>query len=199
MKSIIINSLVFFISISANCQERIADSTAFRNDFEKLLKKYGFETKSYIVNVQSVGQKGGQTAFVINNNFYGDTLSEEFNISYEIITEGSQKILYAAPKKGVWITPFVCMDSLKWRSNVYNPGIGVVVGLSNLTAKVEKKLYHIGGVGSNNSCSSVFTMVMYLSQTDPNEFLMFGDLQDPLKTYLYYKGKVIWFVGDVKY
>lgn len=49
------------------------DSAAFKKDFEQLLKKYGFKSKGYSVNITSINQKGGQTAFIINNNYLGDT------------------------------------------------------------------------------------------------------------------------------
>lgn len=46
------------------------DSTNFKNDLEKLLKKYGLKTAGYVLNIQSNDQKGGQTAFTITNNNY---------------------------------------------------------------------------------------------------------------------------------
>jgi hypothetical protein len=45
------------------------DSISFKNELEKLLTKYGLQTAGYQINVQSKDQRGGQTAFSINNNY----------------------------------------------------------------------------------------------------------------------------------
>jgi hypothetical protein len=46
------------------------DSINFKKDLEKLLTKYGLQTAGYQINVQSNNQRGGQTAFIITNNYF---------------------------------------------------------------------------------------------------------------------------------
>src|SRR5205085_1936295 len=73
MKSLIISiPLLLFCYISFS-QTKVSDTVAFKKDFEQLLKKYGIVSKGYSINVTSINQKGGQTAFVITNNYLGDT------------------------------------------------------------------------------------------------------------------------------
>lgn len=66
---LIINSL--FIN-SALCQKAKSplDSVALQKELDVVLAKYGLKSKGFAVNVVSLNQKGGQTAYSITNNYY---------------------------------------------------------------------------------------------------------------------------------
>jgi hypothetical protein len=74
-------------------QTHPTDTLSFKKDFEKLLSKYGIKSKGYFINVTSVNQSGGQTALVITNNYYGDSVLDATNILFTISNKGTQKIL----------------------------------------------------------------------------------------------------------
>jgi len=190
---IIINFLALtFITAAQNTS---TDTAAFKKDFEDLLRKYGIKSKGYQINVTSINQKGGQTALIINNNYFSDTLTAKNNFGFWIDTINNQKILICGPNKGVWITPFFAMDSIKYKTRAYDPGIGLVTSIHGIYATIDNKEYSLAAVASNNSCSRMFPMKIYLSALTAEDFFLFGDLQDPLKTYLYTKGEV-WYFGD---
>lgn len=192
---ITIVNLFLFISISY-AQKSVTDTLAFKKDFELLLKKYGIKSSGYLINVTSINQKGGQTAFVINNNYFGDTtLTGKNNFGFSIDSVDNQRILFCGPLKGTWITPFVAMDSAKFRNGAYDPGIGLITSISGISATVDGKEYSLMAIASNNSCSQMFPMRIYLAALSSDDFIIFGDLHDPLKTYIYKKGEV-WYFGD---
>ncbi len=166
----------------------------FKRDFEKLLKRYGIKSTTYQINVNSINQKGGQTALIINNNYFGDSLTGKNNFGFWIDTSNNQKVLICGPLKGVWTTPFFAMDSTKFK-RAYDPGIGVTTNIHGIFATIDNKEYRLAAIASNNSCSQMFPMKIYLSALASEDFILFGDLQDPLKTYLYKKGEVSYF-GD---
>jgi hypothetical protein len=173
-------------------QNVATDTAGFKKEFEQLLKKYGLNSKGYLLNVTSVNQKGGQTAFIITNNYYRDTILNETNFEFKIDTEGGQKVLIVHPKTGIWSSPFVMTDSLKANRNFSDPGIGVVAWIQGLELFFEGKKYSLVGFGKNSPCSKRFPLYIYLNKDDPDEIFLFGDIQDPNKSYLYYKGAVTW-------
>lgn len=70
-KLLIIKISLFLFSFASNSQILSKqDSINFKNDLEKLLTKYGLKDVGYQINVQSNNQRGGQTAFIINNNYF---------------------------------------------------------------------------------------------------------------------------------
>jgi hypothetical protein len=119
-----------FLSLASHSQN-ITDTSSLKKDFEKLLKKYGIKNTGYMISVNSINQKGGQTALVINNNYFGDTLSEKNNIFYFFDTIGSKVSLYVAPNKGIWTSPFVLTDTTKVNQNVYDFGSAFFGSMKN--------------------------------------------------------------------
>lgn len=64
LKSIIISSF-----ISSSFLTYAQDTTKLRKEISRVLKKNGLENAGYELKVISTNQKGGQTAFVINNHY----------------------------------------------------------------------------------------------------------------------------------
>jgi hypothetical protein len=184
---------LFESAVMINGQVNSPDTTAFKRDFEKLLSKYGITNKGYLISVNSMNQKGGQTAFIINNNFYSDLLVDSANVDSRIEEKEGQKILYVWPKKGTWISPYVVTDSIKATKRMfYDPGIGVVTIIHGLSVVVDKKQHELMGSGSSKGCSKMFPIYIYLNKADVDDFYIFGDLQDGNKSYLFYKGVIQW-------
>ena len=80
MKSIIISIIFSVIFEDSFSQSKAIDTVAFKVDFEKLLLKYGVKSAGYNF-VISQHQTGGQTAFVINNKYYVDSLTNKLILS----------------------------------------------------------------------------------------------------------------------
>lgn len=169
------------------------DTTLFKKDFEKLLSKYHINSIGYLINVTSNNQSGGQTAFVITNNYYGDSVLDAKNFKYTLIGDSNQKVLTVAPRKGIWVSPFVATDSAKSRIHFFDPGSGMVSFIHGIMACIDDIDYPIEGAGRDGASSKLFPLVIYLHPNDPSQFYIFGDLQDSHKWYLYYKGEVSWF------
>ena len=189
IKSLIIISLFLAITPTSFSQNTPTDTAAFKRDFEKLLSKYGLSNKSYLINVTSNNQKGGQTAFIINNNFYGDTLSERNNIDYVFDTAGNHITLTVAPKKGIWTQPFVFADSSNTH-RYFDVGVGVAAFISDNVVWVVDKWRSVGGGISQHSVSHFWPLIIELKDNDPNQYFIFGDFLDPNKTFLFYKDKI---------
>ena len=173
-------------------QIKSQDTLSFKRDFENLLAKYGIINKGYLINVTSINQSGGQTALVITNNYYKDTLLDGNNFIFKLSKEGSREFLTVSPKKGIWISPYVVSDSLSPNSDFFDPGIGVSSYIHGLQVTIENKVYTLSGRGSSHACSKLFPITIYLNKNDPKQFFIFGDLQDQNKHYLYNKGQVSW-------
>lgn len=190
IRLIIINLLFLVFNQDILGQVVLKDSASFKRDFEKLLSKYGINSSSYIINVSSVNQSGGQTAFVITNNYYGDSVSDFTNFGYSFNNDST--LLTVFPQKGVWQSPFVSTDSLKSNRHFVDPGIGVVATFHGMKIMLDSVEYTLFGVGPDRRCSKRFPLYIYLQKNDPNQFFVFGDIQDSHKTYIYYKGMVSW-------
>lgn len=194
VKSIISICLTSLLCNLCFAQTKGIDSVAFKNDFEKLLSRYGLNNENYLISVTSYNQKGGQTAFIINNNYYGDPSGDSSNVHFEIITEGGVPILYVSPKNGSWVAPFVMADSVRAMRPFFDPGAGLVRYFGGLmfTDTITKKQYALFGSIPNGSASRSFPLRITLTKDDPNEFFIFGDFDNINKTYYYKNRKVSW-------
>jgi hypothetical protein len=158
---------------------------------DAVLAKYGLKSKGFAVNVISINQKGGQTAYSITNNFFGDTVKSATNFGFEIVTEGNVDWIYVYPKKGVWQSPFVGLDSVAMGDYIYDPGIGVTTTVHGLSLTLENDttvhpmlLFIPQGVSSKNNPLKV-------GVRKKDGFFMFGDFNDDEKHYIFHKGKVV--------
>ncbi len=189
IKLLTIISLLLNISVTSFSQSVTTDTAAFKREFEKLLSKYGLSSKSYLINVTSNNQKGGQTAFIINNNFYGDTLSEKNNIDYIFDTTNNLVTLTVAPRKGIWTQPFVFADSSN-KHAYFDVGIGASAYIYDNIVWVIDRWRSVAGGVSQNSVSHYWPLTIRVKANDPNQYFIFGDFLDPNKTFLFYNGKI---------
>src|SRR6185437_3243601 len=70
--SLITGSLIFYSKISF-CQTKkyFNDSLLLKKEIDSVLAKHGLKSRGFTINVISLNQKGGQTAYSITNNYYG--------------------------------------------------------------------------------------------------------------------------------
>lgn len=184
---IIISFFLFFSHKSGQAQT--TDTVAFKKDFELLLKKYDINSKGYQINVTSINQKGGQTALVINNNYFGDTLNGRNNFFWRI--DSINNVLVCGPLKGVWATPFFAMDINRPKVFAYNPGNFSKV-IHDIYENVNGKSHKLFTITTDTPNSQRDPMKIYLSEIGSEDFVIFGDFQDPLKKYLYKNGQVVY-------
>lgn len=193
-KSLIIISILLFLSITSFAQIKETDSIAFKKDFDSLLSKYGIKNTGYQINVISLNQHGGQTAFVINNNYNRDSAIDSTNLVYTITSNtNGQKILKVGPKTGIWMTPFVGTDSAKsgrkfiqYLHNNYS----IMTGFPNV--EFNHKVYSIKGYALNGARSSFTPISIILDGTNPNDFYIFGDITNLRKIFFYDHGLIGW-------
>lgn len=129
--------LLLILINSTNAQS--FDSVNFKKDLNKLLNKYGIKFPSYQL-VVSNNQKGGQTAFIITNNYYTNPnyVPDSINFEYKrIINDGQDTLLDVFPISGKWDNPFIVCQSELFDNDtppawIYAPGVGMSTsGTSN--------------------------------------------------------------------
>lgn len=189
--AILLVAINLFIG-SSFCQINLQDTMSFRKDFEKLLTQYGLSIKGYTLNVTSINQSGGQTAFIITNNYFRDTILDESNVDFKISGDSNSQILIVYPKKDVWVSPFVFSDSSSKNQHFFDPGIGVSSYVHGISVQIDGKMYPIAGPCSSRACSRKFPLHIYMDKKNQNEFFIFGDFQNSQKVYLFYQGKISW-------
>ncbi|MBU7570147.1 MAG: hypothetical protein KAF41_05790 [Flavobacterium sp.] len=162
-----------------------------KKEIDSVLAKYGLKSKGFSINVISLNQTGGQTAYSITNNFYGDTVRAGTNYGFDTLTEGGVKYLYFYPRKGTWQTPFVGYDSIL-NDIVFHPGVGVSGGSREsipFNNPINGVLQKTMIITSASVCSR--TMPLKVGILKPSTYVIFGDFADPEKVYFYQFGKVI--------
>jgi hypothetical protein len=88
---LIINSLNSFSQKSySQVKKNFTDSTLLKKEIDNLLAKHGLKSTGFSINVISVNQKGGQTAYSITNNYYGLKPREVTN---DIMSEVEKQVL----------------------------------------------------------------------------------------------------------
>ncbi len=76
------------------------DSLKLKEELDAVLFKYGLKSSGFAINVVSLNQKGGQTAYSITNNYYNN-----YGIIPRKVTEEEFKyIMYYFPNKNVSIS-----------------------------------------------------------------------------------------------
>jgi hypothetical protein len=90
----LIITTILLISSNSYAQSILShqDSINFKRQFEKLLSKYGLSDNKYSVNVKSISQSGGQTAFMINN--YNNTTNTPADLELCLINSSSSKSIF---------------------------------------------------------------------------------------------------------
>lgn len=185
--------VILLITINAFSQDKskFKDSALLKKELDSVLAKYGLKTKGFLINVISVNQQGGQTAYSITNNYYGDTTNIETNYGLDTVNEGGIKYIYVYPKKGVWQTPFIGLDSARSGDYIYDPGVGLITFMHGLSFTPSKDsayrpmvLYFRQG-----NCSK--SLPMKIGLINKKGFFLFGDFAESDKVYFYFKGSVI--------
>jgi hypothetical protein len=69
---ITISGFLFSSSVYCQKQNQFPDSVKLKREIDSVLAKYGLKSKGFAINVISLSQKGGQTAYSITNNYYGE-------------------------------------------------------------------------------------------------------------------------------
>ncbi|MDF2192570.1 hypothetical protein [Paraflavitalea sp. CAU 1676] len=174
------------------CQKQSAhiDSVSLKKEIDSVLARYGLKSKGFVINVISLNQKGGQTAYSITNNFYGDTVRSEKNYGFDTLTEAGVKYLYVYLRRGTWQSPFVGYDSLL-NDISFDPGIGVsATSHSSILFNNPNygTLHKTMWTFSSHVCSR--TLPLKIGPLKPGAFVIFGDYADPEKIYFYQNGKV---------
>lgn len=185
----IISFFLLFAVANSYSQSKATDTAAFKKEFEKLLLKYGITGKGYAINVTSINQAGGQTAFMISNNYYHDSVLDATNFEFSI----KDDILTVYPKRGIWTSAFASTDSLKANRRFIDPGVGVSASIHGTSIIIDGKIIPCAGIIRSSPCSKRFPMEIKMLKDDPDQFYIFGDMQEDNKIYLYHNGKVIWF------
>lgn len=67
---LIINSFLFNNYCYSQVKKKFADSTLLKKEIDAVLAKHGLKSTGFSINVISINQKGGQTAYSITNNYY---------------------------------------------------------------------------------------------------------------------------------
>lgn len=182
----------FFLIVSSVYSQARPDTTAFKKDFEQLLKKYGIDNKGYMINVTSHNQQGGQIAFVITNNYFHDSVSFKTNVGFTIDTiNNGERILKVYPLSGVWNAPFVATDT----ANAYRDFVDFGDGrYRDISAPIywHRRLYKFTGWRHNAIRSKIDPVKIILNPNNPDEMYMFGDFHDRNKSYMYNRGKIVW-------
>lgn len=69
------------------------DSALLKKEIDSVLRKHGLKSKGFSINVISLDQKGGQTAYAITNNYYGNvTINKEKELTTQDETDILRKI-----------------------------------------------------------------------------------------------------------
>lgn len=184
--------IISTLSYTSFCQKNpgYIDSVSLKKEIDSVLARYGLKSKGFVINVISLNQKGGQTAYSITNNFYGDTIRAETNYGFDTLTENGIKYLYVYPRRGTWQSPFVGYDSLM-NDISFDPGVGVS-GVSRESIRFNNPnsgtLHKTMWIFNSSICSR--TMPLRIGLLKPSAFVIFGDYADPEKIYFYQKGKV---------
>lgn len=179
--------MLILLSNRAHSQNKKIDTTVLKKEIDAVLAKYGLKSKGFAINVISNNQKGGQTAYLITNNYYGDTTTERNNISYSFDTTDKKITLVVSPLKGTWISPFLLTDSsdeheyFQTRNGFYSSTESIVWIVDRwCNTKTIITPYPV----------SKFLPFYLQLKDDPNQYFVFGDFTDLNKTFLYYKGKI---------
>ena len=189
---LITSNLILYSNLSySQIKYRFSDSLLLKQELDSVLAKHGLKSKGFVITVISLNQKGGQTAYSITNNYYGDTLKNEANFGIDTFTEGGKKWVTVYPKKGVWQSPFIGLDSVKIHDCSYDPGSGSIAFISGLyiTFKGERIQHSLELIIRQGVCSKNMPMKVGILKKDA--FFTFGDYADDDKFYLYRNGKVV--------
>lgn len=186
---LITTSSLLALSLSSFCQTQKIDTNNLKRELDGLLKKYGVKSTGFSINVISIDQKGGQTAYQITNNYYSDPNyipdADNFRVTSSDNYDGI-KVLLVSPKRGVWTTPFVLFDSSKGQ-----PARPIYYGTSHpmsLTLHIGNSDHVMVGIRLDNPCSPNNPLPINFAN-DKDGYFCFGDFGYDTRYYIYHDGK----------
>lgn len=191
-KLIITSVLIFVCRTTSVAQTKYVDTTAFKKEFEVLLAKYGLSPEKYLINVTSNNQQGGQTALIINNNYFLDNLIDSINVDFKIIDDTTGQYLLAYPKKGSWTKPFVLTSVERMKAGRFFDFEGFFSSIEGGSTEIDGKKYETYGYTLQAACTKVSPLKIVLMKSNPPEFFIFGDLANMNRIYIYQNKKVKW-------
>jgi len=177
---------LFISHISGLSQSKI-DSNGLKRELDGVLKKYGLKTTGFAINVISLNQWGGQTAYSITNNYYSDPnyVPDSLNFSFKIETIQGKKTLMVSPLHGSWTLPFALYDSSKGIPK----GVFYFGPVDTMRLPLDNNLMHLKLIGFRMgiACGPSAPIAIDMSN-DPNGIFGFGDSSD--------KNKMKWSLFD---
>ncbi|MDQ2720695.1 MAG: hypothetical protein M3Z26_13180 [Bacteroidota bacterium] len=159
-----------------------------KKEIDSILAKHGLKSKGFSINVISVNQQGGQTAYSITNNYYNDPnyISDSINYTIRTVIKDSVKYIYFYPKKGVWTNPFIFYESVAGTKTTSLQGM---IKMMNLTFTFGNLKVPFMGISSESPCSANSPIYIILKRNE-NILIAFGDYSSNTKSYLYEGGVV---------
>lgn len=169
-------------------QRSFDDSLFLKKEIDSVLAKHGLKSKGFSINVVSVNQQGGQTAYTITNNYYNDPnyIADSINYSFKVKIVDSLKYIYFFPKKGVWTNPFIVYESLDGEKETSLQGM---VHILNSVWEYNNLKIPLIGLSSDSPCSENQPMYIILKKNE-NLIIGFGDYSSKSRTYFYLNGDI---------
>jgi len=187
---LLIISNSFLYNSSGFCQTKFPfnDSSQLRREIDSVLAKHGLKSKGFAINVVSINQSGGQTAYSITNNYFSDPnyIPDSINYEFQIKNEGDKITYYFYPKRGSWQSPFIAYDSSI--KNISIPISGFHTPLS-LSLNMGDKSIGLIGDQIGFVCTKLNPIFVTLNKKD-NQILVFGDYGYNQRYYQFINGKV---------
>jgi hypothetical protein len=187
---LIISFLIISTASFSQKKNTKVDSAVLKKELDAVLSKYGLKTKGFAINVISINQKGGQTAYSITNNFYRDSsyIPDSVNYNFKISTYKEQHFLVVWPKYEVWHQPFVLYDSTKGNKSQWS---GMQQILSGIKLMYNGKIFTMSGKKLFEPISKNSPLFINID-SDPTGVFAFGDFSNEKKAYIFFKGEITW-------
>ena len=159
-----------------------------KKEIDSLLLKHGLKSKGFAINVFSINQKGGQTAYLITNNYFTDPnyIADSINYETKVVIKDSLKYIYFFPKKGVWTNPFISYESDAGNRTTSLQGM-----MKDITGSFDFGRLKVSftGATTESPCSKNSPIYIILKK-DEEILIFFGDYSTNTKTYLYEDGEI---------
>jgi hypothetical protein len=188
IKLLIISSILYPSQYSFSQKIPYNDSVSLKREIDSVLKKHGLKSRGFAINVISLNQNGGQTAYSITNNYFSDPnyIPDEMNYLIKIEMKEGKRFLSMSPKYGTWTAPYILYDTTMGQRNVLRSGFSETLSFK---MTFNGKLYDMTGMKSTSPCSP--NEPMFINLNDKDNFIVFGDFSYVGRSYIYSNGKVV--------
>lgn len=191
--------LIITSSILCNCtisysqiKNKFIDSLLLKKEIDSVLAKHGLKSKGFAINVISINQNGGQTAYSITNNFYGDPgyVPDSINYTFHVERMNGHNYLFVSPKHGTWSQTFFLYDSTKgYPSSSDVTYYGMTTPINGMSLNIDNTKVFMSGILWDKVISPNIPLYIYLDN-DPNGYFAFGDFSYNTRFYIFHQGKV---------